>query len=247
MILDKEAFIKECSSKLGIILDDSQINKLIKYYGFLIAWNEKINLTAITEFEEVCIKHFMDSFSIVKLFSSYKEANDFFTGKSLIDVGTGAGFPGVCLKILFPGLSVTLMDSLDKRVKFLNEVINLLELDGISAVHERAEKGAHSENYREVFDFSVARAVAALPVLCEYCIPFVKAGGYFIAYKSEKADEEINVSKNALDKLGGKISKKVSFYLPDGDLQRTLIVIKKEKETPVVYPRREGTPSKKPL
>ena len=247
MILDKEAYIKEYSSKFGIILDNSQINKLIKYYELLIEWNEKINLTAITDFQEVCIKHFMDSFSIVKLFSSYEEAKGFFDGKKLIDVGTGAGFPGVCLKILFPGLSVTLMDSLDKRVKFLNEVISLLELDGIYAVHERAEKGAHSEKYREVFDFSVARAVAALPVLCEYCIPFVKVGGYFIAYKSEKADEEIKDSENALDKLGGKISKKFSFSLADGDLQRTLIEIKKEKVTPVVYPRKEGTPSKKPL
>ncbi len=247
MILDKEAYIKESSSKLGISLDDSQVDKLIKYYELLIEWNEKINLTAITDFEEVCLKHFMDSFSIVKLFSSYEEANDFFSGKKLIDVGTGAGFPGVCLKILFPNLHVTLMDSLDKRVKFLNEVISSLKLDGITSVHERAEKGAHSEEYREAFDFSVARAVAALPVLCEYCIPFVKVGGYFIAYKSEKAEEEINVSGNALTKLGGKVSKKVSFSLSDGNLQRTLIEIEKEKETPVVYPRKEGTPSKKPL
>ncbi len=151
------------------------------------------------------------------------------------------------MKILFPNLHVTLMDSLDKRVKFLNEVIISLELTGICAIHERAEKGAHSEKYRENFDFSVARAVASLPVLCEYCIPFIKTGGYFIAYKSEKADEEIEVSNNALEKLGGKILKKVSFSLIDSDLQRTLIQIEKEKDTPEVYPRKEGTPSKKPL
>jgi len=244
---DNERFLYELVKKLKIELSDSQLSILLKYYEMLIEWNEKINLTAITEYHEVCVKHFADSFSIVNLFSSYEEAKEFFSGKKLIDVGTGAGFPGICLKIIFPELSITLADSLDKRIKFLNEVIKELNLNSIETVHSRVEDLAKNPEFREKYDFSTARAVASLPVLSEYCIPFVKKGGIFIAYKSEKAEEEISISNNALKVLGGNIEKTEAFLLPESESQRTIIFIRKVKETPSQYPRKAGTPSKKPL
>lgn len=244
---DNERFLYNLVEKLKIELSDSQLSNLLKYYEMLIEWNEKINLTAITEYREVCVKHFADSFSVVNLFSSYDEARKFFSGKNLIDVGTGAGFPGICLKIIFPELSITLADSLDKRIKFLNEVIRELKLSGIEAVHSRVEDLAKNPDFREKYDYSTARAVASLPVLSEYCIPFVKKDGFFIAYKSEKAEEEISISNNALKVLGGNIEKTESFVLPESESQRTIILIKKVKETPSQYPRKAGTPSKKPL
>ena len=244
---NKEEYLLSLSKKLNIDLSNVQTDAFIKYYELLVEWNEKINLTAITEYEDVCLKHFVDSMSIVNAFSSYEEAADFFAGKSLIDVGTGAGFPGICLKILFPDLNITLMDSLDKRIKFLNIVIDSLNLSGIKTVHARVEDAAATSEFRESFDFATARAVASLPVLSEYCLPFVKVGGLFIAYKSEKVLEEISISSNAFDVLGGKIESKFSFALPESDLQRTILFIKKEKSTPAKYPRKAGTPSKKPL
>ena len=243
----KEEYLSSLTKKLNINLSKEQINAFLKYYELLIEWNEKINLTAITEFEDVCLKHFIDSMSIVNAFSSYEEASNFFNNKTLIDVGTGAGFPGVCLKILFPKLKVTLMDSLDKRIKFLNEVIEALSLKDICTVHARVEDAAKTSEYRERFDYATARAVASLPVLSEYCIPFVKVGGNFIAYKSEKVLEEISISANALSVLGGKIESEFSFALPESDLVRTILFIKKEESTPDKYPRKAGTPSKKPL
>jgi 16S rRNA (guanine527-N7)-methyltransferase len=195
----------------------------------------------------VCVKYFIDLDSIVKLLCSYKEADEFFKDKTMIDVGTGAGFPGICLKILFPDLELTLMDSLDKRIKFLNEVIKELSLDKIETVHARVEEFAKKSEFREQFDFATARAVASLPVLSEYCLPFVKLGGEFIAYKSEKADEEVSLSQNAFSVLGGKLKKNVSFVLPETDYKRAIIVINKEKSTPSGYPRKAGTPVKKPL
>ena len=245
--MSKEEYLLNLSKKLNIELSKEQAEAFLKYYELLIEWNEKINLTAITEFEDVCLKHFVDSLSIVNAFSSFKEAESFFAGKTLIDVGTGAGFPGVCLKILFPELNITLMDSLDKRIKFLNEVISVLSLKKICTVHARVEDAAKTSEYREQFDFATARAVASLPVLSEYCIPFVKVGGCFIAYKSEKVLEEIALSSNALSILGGKIESEHSFSLPDSDLQRTILFIKKESGTPDKYPRKAGTPTKKPL
>ena len=245
--MSKEEHLSFLSKKLNIDLSKEQIDAFLKYYELLIEWNEKINLTAITEYEEVCLKHFVDSMSIVNAFSSFKEAEKFFSGKTLIDVGTGAGFPGVCLKILFPQIKITLMDSLDKRIKFLNEVISSLSLEGISTVHARVEDAARTAEFREMFDFSTARAVASLPVLSEYCIPFVKKGGFFIAYKSEKVLEEISLSSNALSLLGGNIESEYSFSLPDSDLQRTILFIRKENKTPDKYPRKAGTPTKKPL
>ena len=232
---------------LDIFLTERQLSQFIDYYKLLIEWNEKINLTAITEFEDVCVKHFLDSASVVKLFSSYKEAEEYFKDKSMIDVGTGAGFPGVCLKILFPDLYLTLMDSLDKRIKFLNEVISNLSLEKIQTVHARVEDFAKKEEFREQYDFATARAVATLPVLSEYCLPFVKVGGSFIAYKSEKANEEVSLSQNAFKVLGGKLKENVSFVLPSTEFNRSIIVIEKETNTPAHYPRKAGTPVKKPL
>lgn len=245
--MSQEEHLSFLSKKLNIDLSKEQLDAFLKYYELLIEWNEKINLTAITDFEDVCLKHFVDSMSIVNAFSTFKEAEGFFSGKTLIDVGTGAGFPGVCLKILFPELRITLMDSLDKRIKFLNEVISSLSLKDISTVHARVEDAARTVEFREQFDFSAARAVASLPVLSEYCIPFVKQGGFFIAYKSEKVLEEISLSANALSLLGGNIESECSFSLPDSDLQRTILFIRKENKTPDKYPRKAGTPSKKPL
>ncbi len=242
-----EQYLENIFKNLDIVLSERQLSQFITYYKLLIEWNEKINLTAITEYEEVCVKHFLDSASIVKLFSSYKEASDFFKDKTMIDVGTGAGFPGICLKILFPDLKLTLMDSLDKRIKFLNEVIKELSLEKIKTVHARVEEFAKKIEYREQFDFATARAVASLPVLSEYCIPFVKLGGEFIAYKSEKADEEVSLSQNAFFVLGGELKKNVSFVLPETDYKRAIIVIKKVTNTPSGYPRKAGTPVKKPL
>ena len=242
-----ETYLEDVFKTLDILLSERQLSQFITYYKLLIEWNEKINLTAITEYEDVCVKHFLDSASIVKLFSSYKEADDFFKDKTMIDVGTGAGFPGICLKILFPDLKLTLMDSLDKRIKFLDEVIKELSLDKIETVHARVEEFAKKSEFREQFDFATARAVASLPVLSEYCLPFVKLGGEFIAYKSEKADEEVSLSQNAFSVLGGKLKKNVSFVLPETDYKRAIIVINKEKSTPSGYPRKAGTPVKKPL
>lgn len=243
----KEEYLISLTKKLNINLSKEQVEAFIKYYELLVEWNEKINLTAITQYEEVCLKHFVDSMSIVNAFSSYDEALEFFSGKKLIDVGTGAGFPGVCLKFLFPELNITLMDSLDKRIKFLNEVIKELSLDKIETVHARVEEFAKKSEFREQFDFATARAVASLPVLSEYCLPFVKLGGEFIAYKSEKADEEVSLSQHAFSVLGGKLKKNVSFVLPETDYKRAIIVINKEKSTPSGYPRKAGTPVKKPL
>ena len=240
-------YLEDVFRSLDIVLSERQLSQFVTYYKLLIEWNEKINLTAITEYEDVCVKHFLDSGSIVKLFSSYKEASDFFKDKTMIDVGTGAGFPGICLKILFPDLKLTLMDSLDKRIKFLNEVIKELSLEKIETVHARVEEFAKKSEFREQFDFATARAVASLPVLSEYCLPFVKVEGEFIAYKSEKADEEVSLSQNAFSVLGGKLKKNVSFVLPGTDYKRAIIVIEKEKSTPSGYPRKAGTPVKKPL
>jgi len=242
-----EQYLENVFNNLDIVLTERQLSQFINYYKLLVEWNEKINLTAITEFEDVCVKHFLDSASIVKLFSSYNETEEYFKDKSIIDVGTGAGFPGICLKILFPELKVTLMDSLDKRIKFLDEVILNLSLEKIDTVHARVEEFAKKKEYREQFDFATARAVASLPVLSEYCLPFVKVGGEFIAYKSEKANEEVSLSQNAFSILGGNLKENCSFVLPKTDFKRSIIVIKKDKKTPSGYPRKAGTPVKKPL
>lgn len=235
------------AEKMGIVLTKRQECQFEKYYVLLVDWNEKINLTAITEWDEVVIKHFIDSMSIVNVYGSLQATIDALSGKTLVDVGTGAGFPGIVLKILIPELRITLMDSLDKRIKFLKLVIEELGLEGIEAVHGRVEDLARMDIYRENFDFATARAVASLPVLCEYCLPFVKTDGFFLAYKSERAEEELNMSERAVKELCGKVHKTFTFLLPTTDLNRTIIEIVKTGNVSKKYPRKAGTPSKKPL
>lgn len=224
-----------------VLLTDVQLAQFEQYYNGLIEKNKVMNLTAITEREDVILKHFIDSLALagyVKLWEKeYK----------IIDVGTGAGFPGIPLKIAFPNLQVTLFDSLNKRIKFLQEMIDTLKLKEITAVHGRAEEGARDKNMREKYDFAVSRAVANMAVLSEYCIPFVKVGGYFIPYKTGTVEEEITQGKKAIQILGGKIEKTEKLMLPDSDISRSFVFIKKEKQTPKAYPRKAGTASKQPL
>ena len=230
-------------TELHITLSDSQVEQFLTYYEMLIEKNQVMNLTAITDFGEVLKKHFVDSLSLVKACDlDYAEKEI-----SLIDVGTGAGFPGIPLKIAFPKLKVTLMDSLNKRVDFLNEVIDTLELDGIDAIHGRAEDYAKPDRLREKYDLCVSRAVANLSILSEYCLPYVKVGGKFISYKSEKVAEELKEAENAISILGGKIEEQIAFTLPDSDIYRNLVVIDKISDTPLKFPRMAGAASKKPL
>lgn len=225
---------------LQIDLSEKQINQFFTYYEMLIEWNQVMNLTAITDYEEVQKKHFIDSLSLVK-------AIDLTHDISVIDIGTGAGFPGIPLKIAFPNLKVTLLDSLNKRVQFLNAVVEKLELREIEAFHGRAEDFAKPGLMREKYDLCVSRAVANLTTLSEYCLPFVKVGGLFISYKSEKIEQEKKEAGKAIKLLGGKTEKQVELYLPDSDIYRNLFVIKKETACPKKYPRKAGLPAKEPL
>lgn len=225
---------------LSIELNDDQKEQFIHFYKLLVEWNKVMNLTAITEPDEVVEKHFIDSLSIIKAV----EMKDIHT---LIDIGTGAGFPGIPLKIAFPNIEITLLDSLNKRVKFLNTVIDELKLEKISALHGRAEDFAKKDDYREKYDICVSRAVANLSTLSEYCLPYVKIGGMFVPYKSGEIDEELNNSKKAVQILGGNIADVVKFQLPGTDIGRSFIRINKTKNTPKKYPRKAGLPSKEPL
>lgn len=225
---------------LNITLTDGQKEQFLQYYELLTEWNSFMNLTAITEFQEVVVKHFLDSLSLIKA--------EVFTGRgTLIDVGTGAGFPGIPLKITFPELEVTLLDSLNKRVKFLNEVTGALGLQKITALHGRAEDFGKKKEYREAYDFCVSRAVANLSSLSEYCLPFVKVGGCFISYKSGKIEEEKKQAEKAVSLLGGAFRETVCFHLADTDMERALCMIEKKRPTPGKYPRKAGTPVKEPL
>lgn len=234
--------MKKDLEEFNIYLNDKQIRQFYSYYELLKEWNSFMNLTSILELSEVLKKHFVDSLSLIRAVPDLSQKN-----YSLIDVGTGAGFPGVPLKIAFPNLKVTLLDSLNKRIKFLNEVVDQLELDQITLIHGRAEDFAKSDKFRESFQICVSRAVANLTTLSEYCIPFVKKGGYFISYKSEKITEEFDYAKNAIHLLGGKFERQIDFLLPDSDIYRNLIIIKKVGITPKKYPRKAGVPSKEPL
>ena len=234
-----DQFVKDLTA-LGITLTEQQIQQFIQYYEMLVEWNQVMNLTAITEYDDVMKKHFVDSVSLIKAYDVSKSA-------SVIDVGTGAGFPGLALKIAYPNLKVTLLDSLNKRINFLNAVIEKLELTGVDTVHGRAEDFAKPDKLREKFDLCVSRAVANLSTLSEYCLPFVKQGGLFISYKSEKISEEMAAAKNAIYLLGGKVVEQVEFTLPDSDIYRNLFVIQKERITPKKYPRKAGLPAKEPL
>ena len=232
-----EYFLHELG-KLNISLSEMQINQFIRFYEMLIEKNKVMNLTAITEFDEVIDKHFLDSLNLFRLIDLNSE-------KRILDLGTGAGFPGIPLKIAFPKIKITLVDSLNKRVMFLNDVVNQLGLEDVECVHARAEDLAKKKEYREEYDICVSRAVANLSTLSEYCIPFVKVGGNFISYKSGDCDEEINSSKAAIKKLGARISKVENFEIKD--MGRSFVVIDKISSTPNKYPRKAGLPSKEPL
>ena len=225
--------------KYELNIDEFKCQQFEKYFELLVEWNSFMNLTSITEKNDVMIKHFLDSIIVAKYFH--------LNNKALIDVGTGAGFPGLPLKIFNPDLKVTLLDSLNKRINFLNTVIDQLELKDISAIHFRAEDAAHNGQYREKYDIAVSRAVANLSTLSEYCLPFVKKDGFFISYKAGDSEEEINNSKNAIKLLGGKINKVEDFILPESDAQRVFVFIKKLENTDKKYPRKAGVPAKKPL
>lgn len=234
-------------SKFSSILEQWQISfsekqqeQLTVYYEMLVEKNKVMNLTAITEFEDVLEKHFLDSIAVARYVD--------LTGElSLMDLGTGAGFPGMPLKIMFPNLKITLADSLNKRIVFLNEVIDVLELEGVTTVHGRAEDLAADVNYREQYDYCVSRAVANLSTLSEYCLPFVKVGGAFISYKSGEIEEELSSAKKAIFLLGGQTKEVIPFQLDGTDISRSFVMIGKEKKTPNAYPRKSGIPSKKPL
>ena len=226
------------AKKIDIMFDDKQLKQFYEYMNLLLEWNKKINLTAITEPEEVVLKHFIDSLTI----SKYIEENT-----TLADVGTGAGFPGIPLKIYRPDLKITLVDSLNKRINFLNEVICLLNLKDISTVHSRIEDFGKNNQYREKFDYVTARAVANVSVLSEYLIPLSKVEGKCIYMKGSEIEEELNNGKNAINILGGKIEKVEEFKLPDSDILRNIIIINKMKNTPSKYPRKAGMPVKEPL
>lgn len=239
MSYDTTQFEKDLNV-LGVTLTKEQINQFLKYYELLVEWNGFMNLTAITDYDGVMKKHFVDSLSLIKTYDVSKKV-------TVIDVGTGAGFPGLALKIAYPNLQVTLLDSLNKRINFLNEVILQLGLTGVETVHGRAEDFAKPDKLRGKFDLCVSRAVANLSTLSEYCLPFVKVGGEFISYKSEKINEEMAVAQKAINILGGKFDRSEEFTLPDSDIYRNLVVIKKVKETPKKYPRKAGLPAKEPI
>ncbi len=230
--------------QLSITLSGEQKQQFLTYYEYLVEKNKVMNLTAITEYEEVITKHFLDSLAVVKT-SCFKPEK--LAGKRLIDIGTGAGFPGIPLKIAFPELEILLLDSLNKRINFLNEVTEMLGLTKINTVHGRAEDYAKQKGYRESFDFCVSRAVANLSTLSEYCIPFIKQGGCFISYKSGSVDQELIQAEKAVKILGGQREEVVRFSLADTDMDRSFVVIRKAKPTPKKYPRKAGLPSKEPL
>lgn len=232
--------LKAVAKEYGLELTTAQIAQFNTYYDLLIEWNQKINLTAITEPKDVAIKHMIDSLSCFK-------PNLFEENCSLIDVGTGAGFPGLPLKIFFPSLKLTLLDSLNKRVKFLQLVVDTLGLKDVNVIHARSEEAARNKKYREQFDFATARAVARLPILCEYCLPFVKKDGMFIALKGRQYEEEITEASKAIKILGGKLVKTMPVKLPEIDDKRAVIYVQKVKATPKTYPRKAGTPEKNPI
>lgn len=233
-----EKIMIEYGQKINIKFTKEQLNQFYEYMNLLLEWNEKINLTAIIEPKEIILKHFIDSLTI----DSYLKENS-----TLADVGTGAGFPGIPLKIVRPDLKITLVDSLNKRINFLNEVITKLNLKDVTTVHSRIEDFGNDKKYREKFDYVTARAVANLSVLSEYLLPISKVGGKCICMKGSNVQEEIDIGENAIKILGGKINGINQFKLPESDISRNIIVLDKIKNTPSKFPRKAGMPSKEPL
>ena len=229
--------------ELGIELSEKQIDQFIQYYEMLVEKNKVMNLTAITEFNEVIVKHFIDSLALVKVVNK----DDLSKEVSIIDIGTGAGFPGIPLKIAFPNIKITLLDSLNKRINFLKEVSDELGFEGIDFIHGRSEDFGRNPQFREKFDICVSRAVANLATLSEFCVPFVKVGGSFISYKAGDCGEEVKESMKAVEKMGGKITNQLEYMVPTSDLNRVLLFIEKEKATPKSFPRKAGTPAKEPI
>lgn len=233
-------YLRQAAIDYGIKLNEEQLSAFSRYYQLLVEWNEKMNLTAITEPQEVAVKHMIDSLSCY-------DAAFFAHNAKVVDVGTGAGFPGIPLKIYRPDLQLTLVDSLNKRLTFLQCVITELGLTDVVAVHARAEEGARKKELRDKFDVALSRAVARLNVLSELCLPFVAPGGCFIALKGAQYEEEANEARQAISLLGGKLIKTQPVKLPGLDDKRAVLYIRKERPTPGTYPRKPGTPEKKPL
>ena len=238
----KKEFI-ENAAEIGIDLNDKMLSSFDLYYKNLLEWNAVMNLTSITEEKDVFEKHFLDSLTITKIVS--RETLD--QGCTLLDMGTGAGFPGLPIAIVFPNVKVILMDSLNKRIKFLEDTVQKLGLTNVTCIHARAEELAKNKNYREKQDICCSRAVANLATLSEYCLPFVKKGGYFVSYKTEQVQSEIEQSRKAIKVLGGDHVETVFFTLPGTDYQRSLVKIEKVSATPSRYPRKAGTPGKEPI
>lgn len=237
--------LEENSNEISVPLSAESIWAFKEYARILRQWNEVMNLTNIIDDNGIALRHFIDSLTIVK-FIADEQTKQGKKDLSIIDVGTGAGFPGIPVKVAMPDLKLTLLDSLKKRIGFLDEVIKTIGLKNAKTVHSRAEDGGHDAKLREKFDISTARAVAALPVLCEYCLPFVKEGGIFLAMKGH-LDEELDEASKAIEKLGGKIEKVEKFVLPGTDMDRAVVVIRKIKPTPKQYPRQAGKPTKEPI
>ena len=239
--MEEKAFknkLKEDAEMIGVLLDENALDKLYKYKNLVLEWNEKINLTAITEDCEFVVKHFIDSLTINK----YIEPK-----KTIIDIGTGAGFPGIPLKILNKDNKVVLFDSLNKRLKVLEDIIEKIELENVETLHGRAEETFKNKQHREKYDIAVSRAVAALNVLVELMLPAVKVGGICISMKGNNAEEEIKEAQKAIKELGGEIIKREELILPELNLERSIIIIKKVRPTPNKYPRKPGTPQKEPI
>lgn len=226
-------------NEIGIKVDDKLMDSFIKYKDILLDWNQRINLTTIIDEKEIAVKHFIDSIIVLKYIN--------LSNKKIIDVGTGAGFPGLPLKIVNESINITLLDSLNKRINFLDEIIHHLNLKNVELIHGRAEEFGVNSKYREKFDYCVSRAVANLQVLCEYCLPFVAIGGYFISLKGPKVEAEIDDAKKAISILGGKLEKVGKVLLPFSDISHSIIFIKKINQCPSNYPRKSGKPSKEPI
>jgi len=238
--MDKIDYFENLLKKIDINYNEETIRSFKKYKDLIIEWNKKINITSIDSEEEIYLKHFIDSI-IIKKYVIIKK------GSKTIDIGTGGGFPGIPLKLIDNDMKITLLDSLNKRIKFLNEVVKELNLEEVECIHARAEELGQDKNYREKYDYGFSRAVASLNVLLEYSLPFIKKNGLFIAFKGSNFKDEIQESKNALNILGGEIIDIKEYSLPETDISRSMIVVKKIKDIPKKYPRKPGTPNKKPL